>query len=133
MAAPGEKKDFVEFRVFVAEADDAPSDLSLVTGSVLLSPKSGTPLQKDLQLMMPDPPLKTPATEPQVLKDGHRVRTSVAKHGRPFEAGRFQEGGRPAVYFKADLPADLARDAGAVILLKFPAGEQKLELRPSSD
>jgi hypothetical protein len=123
-----EKKTFVEVRVYVADPNQKPADLSLVTGSLLLAPKQGAPLKKDLQLMMPDPPQGAPDAEPRVLPDGHAVRATAVEFSGPFQRDS-SKGGPPSVYFKADVPSELARkETSATLTLHFPAGKQKVEL-----
>jgi hypothetical protein len=123
-----ERKEFVELRLFIADPDQRPADLSRVTGSVVLTPKSGAPVEKDFQLMMPDPPQGVPASDPRVLSDGHLVRAAVVRPDGPFRWDK-PGPGMPSVYLKADLPAEAAeKDATATVTLKFPSGKEKLDL-----
>lgn len=119
---------FVEVRVFVADKDRKPADLSQVTAQLALKPKDGRPLRKGLQLMMPDPAQSMPDTEPQAL-GGLQIRAAVATFERPFETDK-PGAGTPAVYFKADVPAELAKPStAAVVHFAFPTGKQKVELK----
>lgn len=120
--------DYVEFRIFIADRDQRPADLTLATGSVLIAPQSGKPVMKDLQLMMPDPPQGVPATEPKALADGRQLRWSVVKPSEPFATDR-PAPGTPSAYLKADLPASAASaDTTATVMLKFPSGKETLDL-----
>ena len=51
-----DRKGFVEVRLFVADREQNPADLSKVTGSVILIPQGAPAMKKDLQLMMPETP-----------------------------------------------------------------------------
>jgi hypothetical protein len=85
-------------------------------------------MKKDLQLMMPDPAVGIPASQPHSLPDGHQVRMAVAKFFSPFQRDE-SAGGPPSVYFKADVPSELARkDTAARVELQFPSGKQKFDL-----
>ena len=124
-----DRESFVELRLFVSDRDQKPADLSRVTGSVILLPQGAAPLKKDLQLMMPEPALGVPAAQPHPLPDGHQVRVAVAKFFSPFQPDE-SAGGPPSVYFKADVPSELARkDTAAKVELQFPSGKQKLDLQ----
>jgi hypothetical protein len=119
---------FVEVRVFVADKDQKPADLSLVFAQLTLKPKEGQPLKRGLQLMMPDPAQSMPDTEPQTL-GGLQIRTAVARFERPFELDK-PGSGKQAVYFKADVPAELAKPSTvATVHFTFPSGKQKIELK----
>lgn len=119
---------FVEVRVFVADRDQKPADLSQVTADLALAPKEGKPLKRGLQLMMPDPAQGMPETEPQTL-GGLQIRATVATFDRPFELDK-PGAGKPAVYFKADVPAELAKPSTvAIVHFTFPSGKQKVELK----
>ena len=129
MAAGNERETFVELRLFVSAGEQKPADLSRVTGSLILVPQGAPPLKKDLQLMMPEPALGVPASQPHALPDGHQVRVAVAKFFAPFQPDE-SAGGPPSVYFKVDVPSALARKAtSARVELRFPAGRQQLDLR----
>jgi hypothetical protein len=124
-----DRKGFAELRLFVADREQKPADLSKVTGSVLLIPQGAPPMKKDLQLMMPEPAVGIPAAKPHALPDGHQVRVAVAKFFLPFQSDE-SAGGPPSVYFKADVPSDLARkDTVAKVELQFPSGKQTFELQ----
>jgi hypothetical protein len=121
-------ENFVEVRVFVADKDHKPADLSLVTADLALAPREGQPLKRGMQLMMPDPPQGSPEAEPQTL-GGLQIRTTVARFDRPFELDK-PGAGTPAVYFKADVPAELAKPSTSVTVhFTFPTGKQKIELK----
>jgi len=131
MPPTDEKKSFVEVRLFVTERDGKPSDLSLVKGSLSLVPKEGKPLKRDLQLMMPEPPLSPPSVDPVRLPDGHQVRVAVQEFGAPFQVDKPADSGAGSVYLKADVPAELARkDVAATLMIHFPTGKHLVELRP---
>jgi hypothetical protein len=115
-------------RLFVVDREQKPADLSKVTGSVILIPQGAPPMKKDLQLMMPEPAVGIPAAPPQALPDGHQVRVAVAKFFSPFQSDE-SAGGPPSVYFKVDVPSDLARkDTAATAEFQFPSGKQKVDL-----
>ncbi|HLY73146.1 MAG TPA: hypothetical protein VKU80_03435 [Planctomycetota bacterium] len=125
-----EKKKFMEVRIFVSDRDNKPSDLSLVTASLLLVSKSGDPMKRDLQLLMPDPPVGVPPVEARSLPDGHLIRLAVAEFAEPFQAAQ-PAAGTPSVYFKADVPEHM-KGSQAAVTFHFPTGKQKLELGPLS-
>ena len=119
---------FVEVRVFVADKDQKPANLSQVTADLALAPKEGRPLKRGLQLMMPDPAQGMPETAPQSL-GSLQIRATVLKFDRPFELDK-PGTGTPAVYFKADVPAELAKPGTvATVHFAFPSGKQKVELK----
>ena len=125
--SPSER--FVEVRLFISDRNQKPEDLSLVTGSILLLPKSGPPLKKDFQLMMPEPPLGVPAGAAHPLPDGRQVRVAVADFSSPFQGDR-PTGAVTSVYLKADVPMETAsKETTVTVSLQFPAGKQELELR----
>lgn len=120
--------DYIELRLFIADRDQRPADLSRVTGSVLVAPKSGKPLKKDFQLMMPDPPQGMPAVDPKAMADGHQLRWSLVRHTEAFGADR-PAPGTPSVYLKADLPAAaVAADTTVTVTLEFPSGRETIDL-----
>jgi hypothetical protein len=124
-----DRKTFVELRVFVADRDQKPADLSQVLGSVILIPEGAPPMKKDLQLMMPEPAAGVPPVQPRALPDGQQVRVAIAKFFTPFQRDESAAGGPPSVYFKADVPSELAqKSTSARIELQFPSGKQKLDL-----
>jgi hypothetical protein len=119
---------FVEVRVFVADKDRKPADLSQVTADLSLAPREGKPLKRAFQLMMPDPAQSMPDTDPQTL-GGLQIRAAVARFERPFEVDK-PGNGTQAVYFKADVPAELAKPSTvATVHFTFPSGKQKVELK----
>ena len=124
-----ESKKFVEVRVFVGDQNQKPADLSLITADLSLMPPEGKPLKRALQLMMPDPAIGAPEVEPQALPDGRQVRAAVARFSRPFELDRGATG-TPSVYFKADVPEELAKPSTlATVEFHLPTGKQKVELK----
>jgi hypothetical protein len=123
------KENFLEVRLYVSDREQKPEDLTLVTGSLLLTPQSGPPLKKDFQLMMPAPPEGVPTVEAHSLPDGHQLRVAIASFDTAFQVSR-PAGSPPSVYFKADIPAEKAlKDSTATICLQFPSGKQLLELQ----
>jgi hypothetical protein len=120
-------REFSELRVFVADRQGRSEDLSLVTGSVMLTPKEGAPFKRDLQLMMPDPAEGAPSTTPRSLPDGRQLRLELVDFPGPFRQER-RETRSPSVYLKADLPAEMARSASAKIVLQFGDATQELDL-----
>lgn len=129
-AAPKAGSRFVEIRVFVADRDDRPADLTRVTGSLLVVPRSGSPTKKDFQLMTPSPAMNVPGgVEPRPLQDGHSIRIELVEAESAFQTAQGQGDGRPSVYLKADLEAELAqKGSSATVFLNFPSGKQRLEI-----
>ena len=124
-----ESRKFVEVRVFVGDRERKPADLSLITADLSLMPREGKPLKRAFQLMMPDPAIGAPDTEPQALPDGRQVRAVVVRFARPFELDRAASG-KPSVYFKADVPEELAKPStAATVEFQLPSGKQKVELK----
>jgi hypothetical protein len=122
-------KKFVEVRLWVAEADGKSADLSLVNADLTLAPRDGKPIKRAFQLMMPDPPQGMPKTEAQTLPDGHQIHVGVAEFDRPFDLDK-PASGKPAVYFKADVPAELAKEGtAATVHFTFPSGKQQAEIK----
>jgi hypothetical protein len=119
----------VELRVFVADRDDNPADLTRVSGTLHVVPKSAPPMKKALQLMMPDPPPLVPTAELRPLGDGHSIRVVLAEGSGAFGAEGPPGDGPGSVYLKVDLDAELARKgSSATVHLDFPSGKQTIEI-----
>jgi hypothetical protein len=118
----------LELRIYVSETDQKPADLSRTTGAIVLVPKDGKPLKKDLQLMTPESAPPPPTGKAHPFPGGQLLRLDVTEFSKPFETVPAEKSGA-SPYFKADVPAEQARNSEVLtVVLQTPAGKQKVEI-----